>query len=94
MGPEQVQAWAEVLKATSPYGIVVILGYVLWKVSSSYVTVLKDQQKEVIDLARTQNEAVTAVKGHLEGINSGIQDLKQLVVTAVVRQANDRPKSG
>ena len=68
---------AEVLKATGPYGLVAILGWAFWRMSSRKDQELKALHEKIVTLAEVQTAAVTKVEAALVALKEAIQDLRR-----------------
>lgn len=66
MTPADVAGLAEVLKATSPYGLVVILGYALKRMHEANAALLKEQQSALMAIAVESRDALNKTASALE----------------------------
>jgi hypothetical protein len=69
----QVASW---LEATSPYGIVAVLGWAFWRINEKKDAALRELYAEVAALSRAQTEAVTKVESALLALKDAITELK------------------
>jgi len=56
--------------------LVVALGYSLWKLSDKKDAALRELYQEVVQLSRTQTEAVTKVEAALVALKDAIQAIQ------------------
>jgi len=61
-----VAGLADVLSATSPYGIVVILGYALKRMHEANTALLKEQQAALMSIALESKDALNKAGSALE----------------------------
>lgn len=62
-----------ILEASGPYGVVAILCWAFWKVLARKDKELVDQTQIIIDLARTQTEAMHRTEGALTALTAALR---------------------
>jgi outer membrane protein TolC len=68
-----VASW---LQATGPYGLVVVLGWAIWKINEKKDAALRELYEEVTKLSRTQIEAIAKVEAALLALRDAIANLR------------------
>ena len=73
--PNEIPAIAAWLSATSPYGIVAVLGWAFWRTNEKKDAALRELFDKVAEMGRAQTEAVTKVEAALVALKAAIEDL-------------------
>jgi hypothetical protein len=76
MEPTAFSAFAEVLRASGPYGLVVVLGWAFWRVNEKKDRELKDLHATVVRMAEGQTAAITKVEAALVALKEAIDGMR------------------
>ena len=64
------------LKATGPYGAVVILGWAFWKLDERKDAALRELYERVAEMSRAQTEATIKVEAALVALKGAIEEMR------------------
>jgi hypothetical protein len=78
MEPTVLSTFAEVLKATGPYGLVVILGWAFWFVNEKKDRELKVLSQKVVSMAEAQTAAIVKVENALVALKEAIDGMRRV----------------
>lgn len=69
-------AFAEMLSATGPYGLVSVLAWAFWRVNEKKDRELKDLGQKVVAMAEAQTTAVLKVEAALVALRQAIEEMR------------------
>ncbi len=75
MDPSTITPIANILSATGPYGLVVVLSWAIWKVLERKDRELKSLSQKVIALAEAQTAAILKMESAMVALKKTIEDL-------------------
>jgi hypothetical protein len=77
MEPTAFSTFAEVLKVTGPYGLVVALSWAFWFVNEKKDRELKDLHSTVVKMAEAQTAAIVKVEAALVALKEAIDGMRR-----------------
>ena len=75
MNPSGLAAFAEILQATGPYGLVAVLGWAFWRINEKKDRELKALYERIVAFAEAQTAAIIKVEAALVARRDAIEDM-------------------
>ena len=76
MDPATLSTIAQVLQATGPYGLVVVLGWALWKYGDRKDRELKTLYERVLEMSAAQTNGISKMEAALVSLRDAIRGIK------------------